>query len=72
MFGECKKTLDMLEKAGEKKNVNLKNVAEAKHKQEVKEKKLGGGVPVYYSNKRKTKHVGHAPSVEVLIENLTK
>ena len=62
----------MLEEAGEKRNVNLKNVAEAKHKQEVKEKNLGRGVPVYYSNKRKTKHVGHAPSVEVLIENLTK
>ena len=69
--GHCLRLKKMLKDAGELENVNLKDVSKAEHSAEMKDKKLGGGVPVIVSLATGKKMVGAPQSIEALVAKLS-
>ena len=70
--GWCKKSQAMLKKAGELKNVTLKDVSKPENSAEMKAKNIGGqGVPAFYANATRKNSIGHSKSVEALVAKLS-
>jgi len=70
--GWCKKSIEMLKKSGELKNVTLKDVSKPEISAEMKLKKIEGkGVPAYHSNETGKNSIGHSKSVKELVAKLS-